>query len=246
MQQYKILKKSGESLNGKYTYDLNGSWCNVPGDGAYVSERGIGIFYAFIKIKTTDHMLVRVDVSDKVNVSCLPTGVTCWRRVRINTVVDWTSDEAWTLCLLATRNNGHSLSFVPESLQDREICLAAVSNHGLALVNVPDKFIDREMCLAAMRSYWAELDHVPVALRDRDMCLEGLRDNGIALNCVPVELRDREMCLTAVRNNGVALRYVPDALRDREMYLTAVRSNKCAIQYVPVDLQDREIIRLTT
>jgi hypothetical protein len=152
MQKYKIIKKSGESINGEYQYDLNGSWCDVPGNGAYVSEGSMGLFSAQRKIKTTDHVLVRVDVRDQVKVSPVPFGVTCWRRVKIDTVVDWTSDEARTVCLAAVRNHGGVLKYVPESLQYREICLEAVRNNGAVLEYVPDKFLDREMCLAELLS----------------------------------------------------------------------------------------------
>jgi hypothetical protein len=72
----KILKPDGQSLNGKYTYDLSGAWNVVPGNGAYVAVSG-GEDRASIP---SARLVVALECEEEL---AEDNGVNCYRRVRV-------------------------------------------------------------------------------------------------------------------------------------------------------------------
>ena len=156
---YKIICADGRSLNGKHQYDLAGGWQDVPGNGAYVSHNGAGVFGS----KSIDEgdILVRLDVTEFSDIPCKIDGVACYRRVRIVQVVAWDSAEAAAVCRAAVTQDGAVLYYVPEALRTSELCLAAVTQSGWALQYVPAALLTPALCRAAVTQDGAALEHVP-------------------------------------------------------------------------------------
>jgi hypothetical protein len=67
-------------------------------------------------------------------------------------------------CLLAVRQNGLALQYVPDRLMEYEICLEAVKQNGKSLEHVPHSFIDYKMCLQAVIQNPEAINNVPKRL----------------------------------------------------------------------------------
>jgi hypothetical protein len=76
----KLLKANGTSLNGKYCYDLTGTWNVVPGNGAYVAVTG-GLTTAGIPSK--DDILVYLECEEPTGAVASHDDVQCFRHVRV-------------------------------------------------------------------------------------------------------------------------------------------------------------------
>jgi len=73
----KLLRSDGTSLNGKYKYDLSGAWNKVPGNGAYVAVTD------GLTAGGNGPLLAWLECEEEVAGTEVPTGVKCFRRVRV-------------------------------------------------------------------------------------------------------------------------------------------------------------------
>ena len=92
----KLLKKDGESLNdshGRVKYPADGSWVNVPGNGAYVARTGgltSGGFGPTLAV-------IECDPESRRAAGAVPAGVECFGRVRRvpELEIALKADDAW-------------------------------------------------------------------------------------------------------------------------------------------------------
>jgi hypothetical protein len=67
-------------------------------------------------------------------------------------------------CLVAVKENGYALQFVPAGFK-QELSMTAVTSNGNALQYVPNK--TQEICLAAVKQNRLALEYVPANIRER-------------------------------------------------------------------------------
>ena len=141
--------------------------------------------------------------------------------------------------LLAVRNDGLRLGYVPQRGRNRVVCEAAVNETGMALKYVPRKMLDRDICNRAVHRTGTALRYVPPAFIDWNMAATAVENDGQALAYVPEALKDQAVCLMAVRNNA-PLASVPDRERSRAVWLSALETGRVRLREVPGAYLSRE------
>src|SRR3990167_11484085 len=161
----KHLRKDGTSLNGRYCYDLSpGAVNEVPGNGAYLSDGGRGIWRSKYD---PEGIYVAFDSVAEPTGANAPDGVVCYRVVGEPRIIEL--DEA--VCLAAVRQNGWALQCVPELLCTETVCLEAVRQYGRALEYVPEPLRTKAVCLAAVQQDGWALKYIPEPLCTKAMCI---------------------------------------------------------------------------
>ena len=78
---YKLLNPDGTSPNGRFKYDLEGSWTEVPGNGSYVAMTE-GLYYSNGSKSIKEPIFVKLECEEPTGAAC-PEPVKCFRRVRV-------------------------------------------------------------------------------------------------------------------------------------------------------------------
>jgi hypothetical protein len=93
--------------------------------------------------------------------------------------------------------------------------MIAVKQNGYALQYVPDNLKTTEMCMIAIKQYGGALEEmVPDRLKTPEFYLEAVKNNAWTLLDVPDEYKTPEMCLAAVKQDVRLIRHVPDEFKD--------------------------------
>ena len=94
--------------------------------------------------------------------------------------IPW-EDRTAEICLIAVREDGRNLRWVPHTRRTKEILHAAVSQWGWSLLFIPYKWRTPEICLAAVEQDGRVLGLVPSARRSKKIQRAALARDAHAL-----------------------------------------------------------------
>jgi hypothetical protein len=110
--------------------------------------------------------------------------------------------------MVAVKNYGCALKFVPAELRSAEIYMTAVTQSGWALIFVPSECRTAELCMIAVKNYGLALKFVPAELRSAEICLAAVQSDGRALEFVPVCNHTEAICKAALAQTPEAERHL--------------------------------------
>lgn len=155
-------------------------------------------------------------------------------------------------CMVAVKSKGHSLKFIPKSMQTYKMCLAAVRNDGNAIRFASKKLLTDELCYEAIKQNGFALEYVPDKFKTNDLCVNAVLQ--VANNyekvrshvknvfeLVPSMYLSKKLYQIAIKRNGIMLQYVPDNKKDDKMCVLALTNNSSAFEYVPTKLQTKQM-----
>jgi hypothetical protein len=105
--------------------------------------------------------------------------------------------------LIAVKNNGPALEYVPNKFKTYEVCYEAVKHNSDALSKIPNRFKTYELYLEAAKNdgtfMGTILYDIPVISRTPELCLEAVKANPLAIMEIPSDILTSEMCLIAAK-----------------------------------------------
>ena len=138
----------------------------------------------------------------------------------------YVKNKSEDICILAVKQNGYALKYVPYNLITNEMCMSAVQQNGTALEYVPNNFITNEICIAAVqKDAWA-LKYVKE--QTPEICLLAIKENGGVLQ--HVKDQTEELCALAIKENYYAFKYVRE--QTEELCKLAVQEDGFMLEYV--------------
>lgn len=147
-------------------------------------------------------------------------------------------------CMIAVKQNGLVLKFIPKVMHTEKLCLEAVTQAGMAVQYLLKKVINTDICMAAVKSNGNALMYIPTEFFTSELYVEAVKQDGEALRFVPDEKRTEELCLIAISQNGSAIEYVPSRILSKEICQKAVEQNGLALEYVPKNWKSKAICLL--
>lgn len=148
------------------------------------------------------------------------------------------------LCLEAVKQDGTAVKYISKKVINTEIFITAVKNNGNALMYIPSEFFTSKLYVEALKQDGKALRFVPDEQRIEELCLIAISQNGSAIEYVSSKFLSKEICQKAVEQNGLALEYVPKNRKSKAICLLAVNNNALALEYVPSRFKTKEICEL--
>jgi hypothetical protein len=164
----------------------------------------------------------------------------------------FTKEEYYNLCLLAVKENGWNLKFIPEYVQTQELTDAAIARSCWAYRHSREEFKTPENSLSAIQRNGQIMEFVPRQFITQEMCEIAAKTRYPCLNHIPKEFLTKEICEMGVRANGENVRWVPDEFMSSDLAWIAINSSAPSnpssdmaaanIQYISGKFLTKEII----
>lgn len=121
------------------------------------------------------------------------------------------------ICLIAVKNSGANLEYVPKEYLDYDMCLSAVENDGRAIEYIPKEHLDYKMCLSAVKSYGGAIKYVPEQYITEDFVEKVIGLNPESLSYIPMEYLSEERCFELVKENVENFKYIPSEFKSERI-----------------------------
>ena len=151
--------------------------------------------------------------------------------------------------MLAVRQNGFNLQFVPPKFKTKELCRLALYNELCGFEFIPEEFLTEEWCYIGAKAknhyVFDILKEIPEKFRTERVCFEPVKRNGREIYFVPETLKTKELCLTAIKAVSAAYKDIVDHIpadysKDHDFCVQAVKQNPYVIKCVPDKIRTME------
>ena len=144
----------------------------------------------------------------------------------------------YELCEIAENSNFNFLGFIPKESIDRKICIIAINNCPNAIGSVPKNLLDEEMCEIAVKKDPVAFCYVPNEFKTDKLCDLALESSTYVINCFPKHKQTNELYEKIVRKNGFDIIYIPSEFKTMRIYELAIEENPLSLMNIENNLDD--------
>jgi hypothetical protein len=148
-------------------------------------------------------------------------------------VIKLLSPQSEDLFMLAVKEYGMNIMWIPKKNQTPKVCLAAVKNSGISIRYIAKNKITEELALAAIKTDCSAFLYLPASFQSNyKFCLKAVKINGLVLS--EIKSQTEEICSIALKQNGLALEYVENKTLD--LCIKALKSKCPKYSYLYVNI----------
>ncbi len=144
-----------------------------------------------------------------------------------------------SLRLIAVKQYGGALAYIPIDKQTKVIQLVAVSQNGAAIQYIPLEQQSEDMRLIAVSLYAEALSLIPLEHRSESVMCAAVSKDGYALRHIPLEQQTEAIRLAAVKRHGDVLSMIPKDLQSIAVQRAALKNSRSAIRYMQEKIATR-------
>lgn len=144
------------------------------------------------------------------------------------------------LCLIAVKNSGANLEYVPKEYLDYDMCMSAVENDGRAIEYAPKEHLDHKMCLSAVKSYGGAIKYVPEQYITEDFVEKVIGLNPGSLSYIPREYLSEERCFELVKENVENFKYIPSEFKSERIVAFVARKMPNLVLHLNNDTLEKQ------
>lgn len=160
----------------------------------------------YVKYQTEDICMIALKKSKSMIVHILP----------IN--------RTYNICMYASEcKDPYILKYIPENILDYDMCVNAIKNNGFSISCVPQKFKTFELIEIAITENPYVIKELSEAEQLPHMIKNVVENKG---DCLQYVINKTEnICMSAIINDGFAIRYIPHEILTLEMCMIAIKTN---------------------
>ncbi len=152
-------------------------------------------------------------------------------RLKINGELIENFEKTPERCLVAVKQNGIALKYIPDSMQTIDLIMEAINQDINAFEFVAKELITAELCDYAVSVNGEIIKYIPKKFITEELMRKAVISNGLCIEYIDNKTYD--LCLLAVCNNIRALNSVPKVFRDDNLYTTAIDYNWHSFERLP-------------